>query len=294
MSDKASAKKRLLLIGSSGRVGGLLLKQWRRDPPEGFEVIAQRRSQDGAVDRNTVIWDLTGSPPAILCNSQVETTVVALAGTTPASEAPLERNSEIALSCIRAARMIGAVRILFSSSSAVYGPGSGEPMSEGHIPDQQNAYGNAKLAMEAAIRGAVGDIDYSILRIGNVLGADALSTAARKLALGEDLYIDQFESGGGPVRSYIDPGVFASVLVSLATYSGRLPKVLNVACPVPTSMQALAEALGLPWRWRPAPASAHENIVLNCSLLKEIHAFEPADCNPHQMISRLETLGIHL
>ncbi|CAD7035456.1 UDP-glucose 4-epimerase GalE [Pseudorhizobium endolithicum] len=294
MSRGAGLRHRLLLVGSSGRVGSLMLKYWRRSPPANFEVIGQRRTADVTADENTIVWDLKSAPPADIIRHGAETTMIVMAGITPASGSPLQGNRDIAIECVEVAQRIGARRVLFSSSSSVYGPGLGTPINESYNPDQQNAYGESKLAMEAAIFDSAGELDYSILRIGNVLGADALLTAARKLKCGEPLELDQFESGGGPVRSYIDPALLTCVLESLACYPSGLPRVLNVACPTPVSMQALADAARIPWRWRPAPSIAYERIVLDCDLLQQYHKFEQGDCNPSSMISRLEDLGFTL
>lgn len=154
-----------------------------------------------------------------------------------------------------------------------------------------NAYGRSKIEMESAIAAEGTDIEHCIMRIGNVLGADALLTSAMSLKRGESLMIDKFGSGGGPVRSYIDPVALASVLSSLAFASSTLPRVLNVACPMPSSMVEIAEAAGLRWEWKTAPLSAHEVITLDCSKLQKIHEFSEHDSDPTEMVKRLKSTG---
>jgi hypothetical protein len=79
----------------------------------------------------------------------------------------------------------------------------------------------------------------------------------------------------------------ADVLASVAVAEGPLPPVLNIASPRAISMQAIAEGAEIPWRWRPAPPSAHQIIVLDCSAVQVIHSFEPDDNSPALMLARL-------
>lgn len=280
----------LVLVGASGRVGRLVRAAWPIASPTGITLMSQFRQDRAMPDGDDAFaWDpLVQSPPPRLHACGQRAVMVVLAGVTPGPDAPLERNTQIALGCIAAARNLGIGRVLIASSSAVYGPGRGRPLAETDVPGGFNAYGAAKLAMETAIGQAAGDIDVCCLRIGNVLGADALLLNASHASPDNPLLLDRFEDGGGPVRSYIDPWTLAGVLVSLSKAEGRLPFVLNIASPHPVAMQAIAKAAGIPWRWQPASPSAHQTIVLDCTKLQAIHAFDADDSSPARMLARLD------
>lgn len=95
-----------------------------------------------------------------------------------------------------------------------------------------------------------------VLRLGNVVGADALSAA---ILGARPVLLDRCAGGAGPVRSVIGPVTLAQVLLALAVraVSGAgLPAVLNVAQPGPVAMAALCAAAGRGFGWRaPGPAT---------------------------------------
>jgi UDP-glucose 4-epimerase len=68
----------------------------------------------------------------------------------------------------------GVHRFIFSSTAAVYGSASRQPVSEDTPAEPINPYGTSKLMSEWMLRdlGAAGDMDYVILRYFNVAGAD--------------------------------------------------------------------------------------------------------------------------
>lgn len=281
--------KKLILVGASGRVGTLVRAAWRVAPPSEFEVLAQYRRSPAKTGPGDIIGDPLIEPfPYDERSVDSQSVMVILAGATPGSAVPLHFNTEIALGCLRAARKLGIRRVLVSSSSAVYGPGIGHPFRESDQPEGENDYGASKRAMETAVHAAAGDIDVCCLRIGNVLGADALLLAARTASQENPLMLDQFASGSGPVRSYIDPMTLAAVLASLANHQGHLPKTLNVAAPYPVAMEDIADAANISWRWRTANQGATERIVLDCSMLESIYQFSALDHEPSSMLARLD------
>ena len=124
------------------------------------------------------------------------------------------------------------------------------------------------------------------LRIGNVAGADALLLNAGN----DGLMLDQFASGGFPVRSYIGPLGLARALESLVKFPSSLPHHINLAAPTPVSMKDLAQAAGLAWRPVAAPPNAHESITLDCGALSHIHAFDDHDTSPARMVQEWREL----
>jgi nucleoside-diphosphate-sugar epimerase len=202
-------------------------------------------------------------------------------------------------------------RVLLASSSAVYGLGERDPsqtaaepaaMSETTPCTPLNAYGESKLRMETAAdayRDAIADI--CCLRIGNVVGADALLLNARvqrkpapaQIVATRPLTIHCFGTPSqdaafcGPLRSYIGPRKLADVLHGLACHNGPLPARLNIAAPRTVHMDALAQAAGLSWEQRSAPQGAVQAVKLDCSKLALLldDMFKANDSTPEQMIA---------
>ena len=223
----------VVVVGATGRIGRVLRAVWG---PKAA-VWQARRDVPGHV-----LWDpLTARCPIALRGS----VVICLAGVTRGDALGL--NTDLALAVMRAADDGGAARVLVASSAAVYPP-SDRDMAEGDAPDPQSPYGRAKAAMEAAVLAAPGPA-RSVLRIGNVVGADALIGGARP---GVPVVLDPVPGvDGGPLRSWIGPVTLARVLRELCGIRD-LPPVLNVAQPGPLRMAALLEAAGIPWRYGPA------------------------------------------
>ncbi|MFP4329033.1 MAG: NAD-dependent epimerase/dehydratase family protein, partial [Paracoccaceae bacterium] len=215
--------------------------------------------------------------------------MVVLAGVTPASGAALDTNTDLALACLDAAARAGIGRVLLASSAAVYGAAGSRPFTESDPLRPVNAYGEAKQRMEAASTPwRAKGIGLCCLRIGNVLGADALMRNATAASTTDPVRIDRFADGRGPLRSYIGPVTLARVLATLALREGALPQALNVAARHPVTMDALAEAAHLPWRWQPAPAHAHQRITMECRLLERFHRFREGESDPAGMVAQLD------
>ena len=217
-------RSHILLTGASGRVGRMVRRHWSALTPDLALTPQYRRgAPPGALD-----WDPSDGPGGLIAGMaragvRVDT-VIALAGVTPGPGRDLSLNRSIAEATLDAACRAGVRRVLLASSSAVYGPGDGRPLDEDAPCAPANAYGAAKLEMEAAcapwrVRG----LDICCLRIGNVAGADALLVNVAQGGPDGAVVIDRFADGGGPVRSYIGPGTLTAVLSTLCRAPGPLP-----------------------------------------------------------------------
>lgn len=157
----------------------------------------------------------------------------------------------MATALCRAAQAAGARHILLASTAAVYRPGP-DDLDETDVPAPANPYGAAKLAAEQAAVAALtdpGSPGLTILRVGNVAGADALLGGQ-----GPALLDPVQEQTGGPLRSYIGPVMLAQVLAHLAARGASgaaIPPILNIAQPPVVAMADLLSAAGRPWRYGP-------------------------------------------
>ncbi|WP_372893974.1 NAD-dependent epimerase/dehydratase family protein [Rhodosalinus sp.] len=264
----------LLVVGGSGRIGRLLARAWTAAPPPVAPLWQSRRDGDGALR-----WaPLEGAGGLTAQLDAAPAAMLVLAGVTPAPGAALGMNAPLAAACLEAARAAGIPRVLYASSSAVYGAPGARPFREDDTPAPVTAYGEAKRAAEAACAAArTAGLEVCVLRIGNVFGADALMSNAARLAPGEALRIDRFADGAGPERSYVGPATLARVLGALAADPAPLPATLNLAAPGGVSMADLASAAGLPWHWTPAPEGAVRRLLLDCTALARRVPFAAAE-----------------
>lgn len=271
--------RRILLVGGTGRVGRMVLHHWRAAPPVDVEIIEQHRdpSRDGGL-----YWPLLESPKDPLGDKRIDA-IVCLAGVTPGPDADLSLNKTLAEAVLKAAHLAGIKRVLLASSSAVYGASDGTPFAETSATLPVNAYGEAKLATEAACAPwREAGLEVCCLRIGNVAGADALLLNATRSP--DPLRIDCFADGRGPVRSYIGARTLGDVLMTLSLSDAPLPPLLNMAAPGTVFMEDLARAAAHPFTYRSAPDGAYQQITLDCAQLAALHIFAPEASDPAQMV----------
>lgn len=201
--------------------------------------------------------------------------VLGLAGIVP-GKGDMSGNTDLGLAAVRCALALGARHVLLSSSAAVYGH-SETPLCETTPPRPHTTYGQAKLAMETAALALAADhaLPATVLRIGNVAGADALLQQG-----GTTRTLDRFKSGLGPLRSFVGPSALATLLQGLmdkAISGAALPSHLNVAQEGGVFMADLCDAAGLQVTWQPAPPTALECVVLDVSRLGRLVDVPVAD-----------------
>lgn len=261
---------RILVLGASGRLGMILQRHWREP---GLYPVWQFREVPTAslLWGEVLIFDALAGLPV----SGPVDLVISLAGIVP-GKGELSLNVDLGLAAVNCAIALKARHVMLSSSAAVYGP-STEPLSEDGIARPLSAYGLAKLEMEdRALKLAQRHgLQATMLRIGNVAGADALLNQH-----GKHRYLDRFVSGCGPVRSYIGPQSLSLVLTSLmrCAISGiSLPERLNVALRGGVAMADLCEAAGLKVTWQSAPTAALETVVLDVTRLADLVSLASAE-----------------
>lgn len=270
---------RAAFIGASGRIGALLRAASRADPVEHVQITWQFRVSPPDPEVGFHWPDLTDPQPLIheVARRGGLDTLLVFAGVSQTGRkdnpAEMKANVEIVDAAISAAQSAGISKLIVASSSAVYGAGTGYPFVETDALHPLNAYGAAKVAMEALCTRRADALGFEIccLRIGNVAGADMLLGNAMARATDDaPLRLDMFPDGDGPRRSYVGPLSLFRLLCALVATDRRLPSVLNLGVHHPVAMNALLDAAGVPWTAVPVSASTHQNITLNCSALFDL------------------------
>jgi UDP-glucose 4-epimerase len=278
--------KTWIVAGASGRIGRMVMNNWRQHAPNQIQFVPQFRS-----DHSTGLhWNLAEGPQPLLDwtgkNGPAEGLIV-LSGVRHHEGDDPSENTAIIKSAIEAAKRAGFTRMLVASSSAVYGAWSDAPYKETMPLKPVTAYGRSKADVEALCNQASSpDLAITCLRIGNVAGADALLGSNFAVPI----KLDQFHDGKGPKRSYIGPQTLADVLVTLVNAERPLPEVLNIAAPKPVLMQALLEAAKWPWQFVPAPSSAQQSVLLDTGLLSSLYDFKTDAANPIEIIRQWHAL----
>jgi nucleoside-diphosphate-sugar epimerase len=229
---------------------------WAAQPPRGIALHWTSRERGAEIQ-----WDILGGQAPALPEGAV---ILHLAGVTSGSEDALRQNSAMIPPLVAAARAAAARTILFASTAAVYGRRDA-PAHEEDTPMPLAPYGASKLAAEAALL-AQDTLPATILRLGNVVGADALLGAQNA---GREVILDPVAGrDGGPIRSWIGPAQLADILGQMV--HATLPKVLNVAADPPLPMAALLEAAKRRWRYGPPRSGVLDYAVLDTTRLKSL------------------------
>lgn len=162
-------------------------------------------------------------------------------------------NVEGALNVMLAARDEGIRRVVFASSSSIYGNQPELPLRESMAPDPISPYGVAKLAAErycVSFSRVYHSFETVVLRYFNVFGprqdpnsqyAAVVPLFITAIAAGEPVTI--FDDGEQSRDfTYIDNVVAANLLAADAVNANG--RIFNVSAGVPATVNQLAEAIG--------------------------------------------------
>lgn len=261
MTNREVIETSVVVTGAAGRVGRALRSVWG-DHVAGMPVVWSARSTGQGID---LVWNIGAEPAPPLPNRAI---FLHLAGQTRGSVGELAENRHSVAFLCEKAKECGARHVFFMSSVAVYRPEPGL-IAEDHPADPQNDYGRAKFAAEGAARIALPS-GLTVLRLGNLAGADTLLTSARN----GPVALDQVEhQPGGPERSCIGPQVLAKVLaelIGLAAKGAVLPVILNLAQPPALRMADLLTAAGATWHYGPNRIGVVPRVAVNVSRLSAL------------------------
>lgn len=250
-------KKQLLVTGGAGYIGSHTIKQLGE---AGYEITVYDNLSTGNVGAlkygKLALGDLADREQLTQVFSQHNFDAVlhfAASISVPDSVihplAYYSNNTANTLNLLQCCQTFGVNKLIFSSTAAVYGQPTVNPITEDTIPEPLNPYGSSKLMSERLIRdyAAVSDLKYVILRYFNVAGAEINGTLGQTgkkashlikvtcdAALGRRPYVGVFGTDfdtpdGTGIRDYIHVDDLARAHVDALTYlaSGGDSQLLN-------------------------------------------------------------------
>ncbi len=256
---------RVLILGAQGRIGKMLQAVWK-DQSKIKPLWHGRKIGD-------VTFDILGDPSALRTAISDADVTLNLAGTTHHTSMDITNaNQSLAKTVLENS---GDKPVFLISTAAVYGPQSGRLSEEVDLKPASD-YGRDKAAME---RLADPHQNAFVLRLGNVLGADALLGVDR-----QTYTLDRFENGLSARRSYIGPHKLGDVFTKIFDRISDLPKIMNIATPDPVSMADLLDAAGKEWASTPAPQTAIAEVSLDTSKLQKLYQFQSSDSTAEALV----------
>ena len=172
MSERDHRSRRVLVTGASGVFGRQIVGRLLR---RGHEVVGMSRTQPGPVPRSArwVSADITDSDSVIRAMDGCDTVAHCAWAVDAVHDDGLERRINVGgtENVLRAMEKTGATRIVFASSSTVYGPqAESSPLSEATPtrPHPDHTYGLNKQEVEQLL--AVAPVDSIPIRVVPVLG----------------------------------------------------------------------------------------------------------------------------
>ena len=200
-------------------------------------------------------------------------------------------NVEGTLNVLLAARDEGIRRVVFASSSSIYGNQPQLPLHESMAADPISPYGVAKLAAErycVSFSRVYHSFETVVLRYFNVFGprqdptsqyAAVVPLFITAIAAGEPVTI--FDDGGQSRDfTYVDNVIAANLLAADA--EGASGRIFNVSAGMPATVNELADTIGallgkpVERRYLPARAGDLRDSWADVSEARRVLGFEPA------------------
>ena len=199
-------------------------------------------------------------------------------------------NVEGTLNVLLAARDEGVRRVIFSSSTSVYGSSRSLPTSESTPPDPISPYGVAKLAAEryCISFGRVYDsFETVVLRYFNVFGPR--QSPYSQYAAVVPVFIAAVDQGeqvtiygdGEQSRDFTYVGNVVDATIRAADAAGASGRTFNVAAGSPASVNHVAETIGVVLgkpvdrRFEPPRAGDIRDSWADISAAREVLGYEP-------------------
>jgi nucleoside-diphosphate-sugar epimerase len=200
-------------------------------------------------------------------------------------------NVEGTLNVLLAARDEGVRRVVFSSSTSVYGTSRERPTTESSPPDPISPYGVAKLAAErycVSFSRVYESFETVVLRYFNVFGprqspysqyAAVVPLFITAIAAGEPVTI---HGNGDQSRDFTYVGNVVDATIRAADAEGASGRIFNVAAGSPASVNQVADLIGsilgkpVERQFAPSRAGDIRDSWADISAARKVLGYEPA------------------
>ncbi|HWE80165.1 MAG TPA: SDR family oxidoreductase [Gaiellaceae bacterium] len=200
-------------------------------------------------------------------------------------------NVEGTLNVLLAARDSGVRRVVYSSSTSVYGTSAERPTREDCPPDPISPYGVAKLAAERyciSFSRVYETLETVVLRYFNVFGprqspdsqyAAVVPLFIRAIAGGDPIVI---HGDGEQSRDFTYVGNVVDATISAASAQGASGRAFNIAGGSPASVNHVAELLGtiigkpVERRFQPRRPGDIRDSWADLSAAREVLGYDPS------------------
>jgi UDP-glucose 4-epimerase len=177
---------RLLVTGASGFIGSAIAK---RALALGHEVIGITSQNGSNLGIECIDADLTNAADYSKLPAKVDA-ILHLAGQSSAGDSfknpvgDLRQNTVSTVNLISYGIKAQAFKIIYASSTAVYGNADGKAISESDPCDPLSCYGVGKLASEAYLEIYKSELPYTAFRMFNVYGPGGSLAKMQRTAIG--------------------------------------------------------------------------------------------------------------
>ena len=195
-------------------------------------------------------------------------TVVCLAGVSSGTQSELSLNTQLAEASLSLAEDLGANRLFYGSSAAVYG--YGEALNECDSLHPVSDYGQSKIDAEKFLSKSKSRVSIISMRMANALFADSITGQLRLPPQDNSINLDFFPDGKSLLRSYIDPSSLGHILDMLSVIPIPAFSVLNIASVETIQADYLLNELRVPWVAKRRPHWDGQKITVSTKLLKEM------------------------
>lgn len=251
-------RKQILITGGAGYIGSHTIEQLGEC---GYELVVYDNLSTGTAKAinygRLVVGDLANRQQLtqVFADDKFDA-VLHFAGSISVPESLIKplayysNNTANTLNLLHCCQQFGVNKFIFSSTAAVYGQPTTNPITEDTVPQPINPYGSSKLMSERLIRdyANASDLKYIILRYFNVAGAHVggklgqtgtkasnLIAVACDAALGQRPHVSIFGTDfdtpdGTGVRDYIHVDDLARAHVDALAYLDRdnsVSQILN-------------------------------------------------------------------
>lgn len=198
-------------------------------------------------------------------------------------------------------RHSGPVALVFTSTCAIYGPHTEDPLSEDIHPDPSSPYASSKLAAEDLVRyaAAAGKVGAMVLRLFNVAGADrgVVDTSSTRIignavrAAAGLLPHVTVNGDGSAVREFTHvTDVATAILLAIQTAETGQAETMNIGTGQGVSMAQViakvAEVTGhpVPVEHRP-PVNEPRALVADVARAGKVLRWEPTHSSLDQIVA---------